>query len=387
MMIFSLSQKKVRVASMNNISRDIPALTGLRFVAAFYVFLFHIHIRMPLTENTFLAGIIGQGAIGMTIFFVLSGFILTHRYSYRDYSDRSFIVSRIARIYPIYIASFLLAVPVLYFQLDDFRFGIFSAVIQVIVIFVTVVTMLQAWFPMLFSYVNNSASWSLSVEAFFYATFLLIEKRVVSLGRTELIGLGIILYVVSSGTAIPYYSFENRPTHGLQIFYAMPIFRLAEFVLGMVIYHLVKKTDLASKVNTSHICILLLIACIYLGTFGPNLPLFIGHNWIVIPLVSSLLVLLSCQKNSLFEKFLKSGPMVYLGKISYCFYCFQFHVLTVLVYVSKNQEIDPLTFFTISFFCLLTISSFFYHVLEEPARKFISRKYSSPCRQIEGATV
>ena len=57
---------------MNNISRDIPALTGLRFVAAFYVFLFHIHIRMPLTENTFLAGIIGQGAIGMTIFFVLS---------------------------------------------------------------------------------------------------------------------------------------------------------------------------------------------------------------------------------------------------------------------------------------------------------------------------
>ena len=78
MMIFSLSQTKVRVASMNNISRDIPALTGLRFVAAFYVFLFHIHIRMPLTENTFLAGIIGQGAIGMTIFFVLSGFILTH---------------------------------------------------------------------------------------------------------------------------------------------------------------------------------------------------------------------------------------------------------------------------------------------------------------------
>ena len=79
--------------------------------------------------------------------------------------------------------------------------------------------------------------------------------------------------------------------------------------------------------------------------------------------------------------------MVYLGKISYCFYCFQFHVLTVLIYVFKNYEIDPLPFFTIAFFCLLAVSCFFYHVVEEPARKVISRKYSSRSRQIKGASV
>lgn len=372
---------------MNNLSRDIPALTGLRFIAAFYVFIFHIHSRVPLTENTFFAGIIGQGAIGMTVFFVLSGFILTHRYSYSNYTDRSFIISRIARIYPVYIVSFILALPVLYFQLNDFRFGILSALLQITVIFVTVMMMLQAWFPMLFSYVNNSASWSLSVEAFFYATFLLIEKRIVSLSGPSLIVLGLMLYAVSSGTAIPYYTFENRPTHGLQIFYAMPIFRLAEFVLGMVIYHLIKKTDITTRVTTTNFCVLLGLACVYLGTIGPKLPLFVGHNWIVIPLVSSLLVLLSSQENSILTKAMSGGSMVYLGKISYCFYCFQFHILTVMVYALNWYDPDPLAFFMISLSFLLVVSALFYHVLEEPAQKVISRKYSSPRRHIEGASI
>lgn len=33
--------------------KEVPALIGLRFVAAFWVFLFHVHIRWPLTENAF----------------------------------------------------------------------------------------------------------------------------------------------------------------------------------------------------------------------------------------------------------------------------------------------------------------------------------------------
>jgi len=127
------------------VRKDIPALTGLRFVAALYVFLFHIHIRAPLTEQPFLASLLSQGAVGMTLFFMLSGFVLTHRYLDRDYSDGEFLVARFSRIYPVYIVSFILALPILYFQMDDLKYGFLSAVMQVAVIVFTAVTMLQAW--------------------------------------------------------------------------------------------------------------------------------------------------------------------------------------------------------------------------------------------------
>lgn len=68
---------------------DLPALTALRFVAAFYVFLFHVQLRAPIAENTCIVAFLSQGAVGMAIFFMLSGFILTHRYSQRDFLPES----------------------------------------------------------------------------------------------------------------------------------------------------------------------------------------------------------------------------------------------------------------------------------------------------------
>jgi len=61
--------------------KEILPLTGLRFVAAFYVFLFHIHIRWPLAGQPFLKNVLDQGAVGMSLFFVLSGFVLAYRYA------------------------------------------------------------------------------------------------------------------------------------------------------------------------------------------------------------------------------------------------------------------------------------------------------------------
>jgi hypothetical protein len=53
--------------------KEIFPLTGLRFVAAFYVFLFHIHIRWPISSHSFAKNVLDQGAIGMSLFFMLSG--------------------------------------------------------------------------------------------------------------------------------------------------------------------------------------------------------------------------------------------------------------------------------------------------------------------------
>ncbi|MGI4737156.1 MAG: acyltransferase family protein [Janthinobacterium lividum] len=60
--------------------KELRQLTGLRFLAAFYVFIFHLDMPMR-TPLTYLPGpvkaLIEQGRLGVTVFFVLSGFLLS----------------------------------------------------------------------------------------------------------------------------------------------------------------------------------------------------------------------------------------------------------------------------------------------------------------------
>jgi peptidoglycan/LPS O-acetylase OafA/YrhL len=84
---------------------QIPALTGVRAIAAFLVF-FHHHPTDLLTLGPLLLW--WELHIGVTLFFVLSGFMITWRYDGRrgprEPYLRSYFVNRFARIYPLYFA-------------------------------------------------------------------------------------------------------------------------------------------------------------------------------------------------------------------------------------------------------------------------------------------
>ncbi len=66
---------------------EILPLTSLRFFAALYVFIFHIHIRWSLICNKFLSNFFFEGGVGMSLFFILSGFILYYRYHKTDFTQ------------------------------------------------------------------------------------------------------------------------------------------------------------------------------------------------------------------------------------------------------------------------------------------------------------
>ena len=149
---------------------ELRGLTSFRFVAAFYVFLFHVQIRAPLAGDGPVADFLKEGAVGMTLFFMLSGFILAYVYG-RDRIDiEDYAVNRFARIYPVYLVAAALALPWLINQTYDSGSFLVSS-LQFLVLFVSGILMLQAWLPHSFTYWNNPASWSLSCEAFFYALF------------------------------------------------------------------------------------------------------------------------------------------------------------------------------------------------------------------------
>ncbi|HEY4136215.1 MAG TPA: acyltransferase [Alphaproteobacteria bacterium] len=90
--------------------QDIPSLTSLRGLAALFVLLYHFcsPAMLPNLGVNELTGFFGKGYLWVDVFFVLSGFIITHVYrgrlmqarSWRPYKD--FFVARFARIYPLH---------------------------------------------------------------------------------------------------------------------------------------------------------------------------------------------------------------------------------------------------------------------------------------------
>src|SRR5207249_7116147 len=77
------------------------ALTGLRFLAALVVVIDHTGYG-PLA-----AMVAPFGGVAVTLFFILSGFILTYTYTRNGTAVhggwRAFYIARIARVYPLYL--------------------------------------------------------------------------------------------------------------------------------------------------------------------------------------------------------------------------------------------------------------------------------------------
>jgi peptidoglycan/LPS O-acetylase OafA/YrhL len=362
-------------------SRDTPrpelkALTGFRFLAAFYVFVFHVQIRWPLTEGGPVAKILDQGAVGMTMFFMLSGFVLTYTYGQKEFSVSSYLKNRIARIYPIYVFAALLFIPYLGYQLQQStpKFLVLSILAQGSVIAVSDILMVQAWMPMLFKYLNNTASWSLSAEAFFYVMFVPIVWGLRHANLRTIWYVSGVLFVFSILPPLSYCissAFDERPNYALQIFYCMPIFRLSEFVLGMISFLVADHLRKTFGAAVGWVALsLTTLSLVYLALIGGRVPLFTGHNWIVVPTVASSLIALSSGEG-LIAYVLGSRPMAYLGKISYCFYSFQLHVLLFVGYIGNRFDLAPMERFALALGLLMAVSAAAYHFIEEPTQRFL----------------
>src|SRR5690348_10816730 len=95
---------------------QLASLTPLRGIAALWVVLFHFCWRFPAIHPDRYTGAVYKGYLAVDLFFILSGFVITHVYKesfalrvtaqrYRD-----FLKARVARIYPLHIAVLLLFV-------------------------------------------------------------------------------------------------------------------------------------------------------------------------------------------------------------------------------------------------------------------------------------
>ena len=359
---------------------EILPLTSLRFVAALYVFLFHIHIRWHLTSSHFASNLLDQGAIGMSLFFMLSGFVLAHRYRQGVVSHRDYLVNRFARIYPVYAVAALVTVPWIGVSLSaGSPAGLARALGQLAVLVVANVLLIQAWFPQMFPYWNDGASWSISTEAFFYLLFPFALPRLSGQPARRVAWVALAAYVLAVLPGLSWVLFEPKPSHG--IFYSMPIYRLPEFVLGVCACLLAPHVWRRARGDAA--CLLAVLGLVaYLGFAGAWLPLYVGHNWLVLPVVALVLVTLA-QSRGLLTRALSWGPLVWAGKVSYCFYSFQPLILLPLIeYRERLVQVAPWlknnrTLGILAFLALLGVSGLAHHFIEEPLRLLLRRRYQS----------
>lgn len=361
-----------------NHQKEILPLTGLRFVAALYVFVFHIQIRWPVTEVTFLKNIFNEGAIGMSVFFMLSGYLLMMTYTNYEGSIREYFVNRFARIYPIYFVAGLVTLPWLGITLTGDTAAMLLSGFQIVFIFIANIFLIQAWFPQLFSHWNNGGSWSISVEAFCYAMLPLLVKFINRSSSRAVLMIIVACYCLS---LMPGVSVKVYGQYGIPVFYAMPVFRFPEFVIGACVYALVKRHPLPPSIWIFHLaCVAAMFT--YLGHFGAVMPIYTGHNWIVIPVVAITLCTLAAGRGPI--AWILSRPLfVWFGKISYCFYSFQALIgLSLISYHSELTTMFPVfangkILIVCAFSCLTALSACGYYLIEEPIRRVIRNKWSS----------
>jgi peptidoglycan/LPS O-acetylase OafA/YrhL len=370
--------------------KELRVLTGLRWLGALAIFFFHVHTRWPLDGPPFMGNMLSQGAVGMSLFFILSGFILTYTYHGNlppaEYSN--YFVRRFARVYPVYFVAAVLTIPWLVpipvVRQTVFPVPVISAA-QVTFAVGADLTLMQAWFPALFHYWNNGLSWALSVEAFFYLLFPLILPLVSQLSRRRLLVVLGIAYVLSASPGLSYYLFDPKPSPALAVVYASPINRLPEFVVGMICGVLFIQRGSASA--PTDLSLRMVAAAVfvtaYLGAVGGTLPYFVTHNLILVPLFSLIVYWCAQAERGPLQWLLGNRVLRFLGEASYSFYLMQFFPLVLVKQhydviaahapLLRNSWLLALVLLAITI--VLAVAS--YLIIEVPARRYIRAKYQA----------
>jgi peptidoglycan/LPS O-acetylase OafA/YrhL len=339
--------------------RPLPALTGVRFFAAFHVVLGHSlpwldrHFNLPLPFRIFLS----HGYLAVALFFLLSGFILAYTYEDQIVTARNrihFFEARFARIYPVYLLSLILAYP--------FERGLDTWAR------VAVLGMVQTWNPCALSLVGawNYPAWTLSVEAFFYLCFPFVLPWLSRQSNGTLRSMGVVLLGFSVLAQTPLRGLGGI-SGGL---IPLPIWRFPEFLLGIILGLLFLRVPIARQAPSRSIMTFVAVAGVFVIL---SLPLGPWVSIVMIP-YASLISRLAYAKD-LWVKFLSTRLMLLLGGASYSIYLMQFPVRswTRTIFDRLPQSVrflgSPLTPLILILFSVLV-----FRFWEEPARRMLRRR-------------
>ncbi len=355
---------------------DLRPLTALRFGAAMWVALFAF---WPDLDVSFLPNLVAKGYLGVELFFVLSGFILSHVYLAAHGEKRfhygSFLWARIARVYPLHIATLV---------------GVGALALGAVAAGMAVNGNILSWesLPANLLMVHawgfapeagwNHPSWSISAEWFAYLSFPVFALVAWRLRERPIAAVvGAVAFLV--GLYAAFEMLAGFPlTEATILWGALRI--VPCFALGCALYLVHRKMRLPRPG---------LIAA------GATLAIAVAASLqapdaLIVPLCGALILALASLSNAR-AGWLASRPAVYLGEISYSVYMVvvPWKLLAVNAASRLTGGEDKLQLFVwlAVVLTLPLVAAVSYHLVEYPARKAlrgIAERRAARARAREG---
>jgi peptidoglycan/LPS O-acetylase OafA/YrhL len=374
-------------------NQHIKALDGVRGIAILLVILFHY-------------GYLGCGWIGVQLFFVLSGYLITsilikdRGQSLKNYLKR-FYWRRSVRIFPLYyLYLFVILAAFLLLKIPP--------------------AFVDQW-PYLFTYTYNVRHilpnydgsellihlWSLSVEEQFYLVwpllvFMLATRRFKSLLVAIVIGVPLLRLL----TSILLADAGRDPLFFGTVLYTITPFQIDAFAIGAIVatfkFPRLKNGSLIFAATVALAVALGLLAQLTspvmpsdrVNSFGFPIHLLHHYEYVwgysVLNIVAGLLILLVDQGSDPLP-FLKSAPLSFLGRISYGVYVYHYGVLAVFqkLFPTPERSLRSLILFVPYLAVTLLISYLSFRFFESRFLKLKdpqnSKTYGSEVELVRGA--
>jgi peptidoglycan/LPS O-acetylase OafA/YrhL len=313
---------------------QLASLTPLRGIAALWVVLFHFCWYFPAIHPERYTGAVYKGYLAVDVFFVLSGFVITHVYQegftrrVTGWRYRNFLKARVARLYPLHIIVLLLFVAfaiaeraATYAIRGSFEPIALTGERSVSALLANLV-MLQGLWARELSW--NDPSWSISLEFLAYLLFPLLFPvlwRMRPAGKTA---IGAMLMIVLGWVAYRTGDYFNQWNGAYAILRCLP-----EFIAGSLLYN-VYQSGLFAAVLTTDAAFLVVIVLlgVLLHTAAPDLAIIS---------LFPLLILTAVLNEGRFTRLLNSVPLLWLGDVSYSLYLLHWFVLFVVTEVVRRS--------------------------------------------------
>lgn len=298
---------------------EVKPIQALRAVA---------YTCIALTHFTSFTSSVKLGAYGVSIFFVLSGFLLINAYWERTINislkdNFLFALNKVKRLYPLYVITMIIHLIGCIFNLYRDK-GELSYFVKLCIEAILNLSLLQSWYPdNQIAMSLNGVSWYLSAAVFLYFVFPWILRYIKSNNSFRNIFLGVtcvLLQIIFSAIAsLGSSSFFSWAT------YTFPLYRLGDFIIGCLLGVLYHKNIIIifDKKIIATICELLLIAFSFLvvnyQTRGGQI---VGINRILfnetLPYLttSAAMIILFAKNRGILTRLLSNKYVVFIGNIS-----------------------------------------------------------------------
>jgi peptidoglycan/LPS O-acetylase OafA/YrhL len=363
------------------LAKQINTLTGVRGIAAIWVVLLHgsNYVNLSSAFPSYLENFISKGWLGVDLFFILSGFVISYVHqsdflSLKGEAVRRFIKLRVARIYPAHFIATIILLPVV---IGAHVFSIYTIPSDGDNQF----TLMKLFYSLLLingwgipgSIGWNVPSWSVGSEWFAYLCFPFIAY-VYNKIRATWIHFLLILVIFSIMVILAVF-LNDMQQYMLHEAYSLARIT-SEFLVGCSLYNIFKRLP-----DHNHYDLAAMVSCLLVITFA-SIGLSPFYDFLIIMGFAALLLSLS-RSEGIVAGIFASQPLLYLGRISYSIYLA--HATILMIFNQIFKRVAPaemgeaaycLVFYTFYIAGAIIAGHILYALVEKPARNYLRKKWA-----------